>query len=328
MSVRVAIRIPAAVAAAGAVSFTYQRIEEARDCRRFPPPGRLVDIGGRCLHQETAGEGSPTVVIIPALADNVLQWLPILEGVAAETQACVYDRAGIGWSDPPPRARRASELMAADLHALLCAAGVAPPYVLAGHSIGGVIARRFYAQHPADVAGIVLIESSHEQQALKIAAADWRMGASRYVFEAARRQVRPLGGRRLAASLGLVRGFDAMIDREAPHGYRDANRAIVLSSRKRRVAVRELLMVARGLGRPPSLGSAPLTVLTRPRWEWRGWPIWAQLQDELAALSTDSLHIHAERGGHYLQLDEPDLVIQVIRGLVRRCRAAASLREG
>jgi len=317
---RSASRIAAVAAAAGAASFTYQRIAEARDRRRFPPPGRLVDIGGRRLHLVTAGEGSPAVVIIPALADNVLQWLPILDGVASETRACAYDRAGIGWSDPPPRGRRTADLMAADLHALLCSAGIPPPYILAGHSLGGIVARRFYARYAGVVAGMALIESSHEQQATRTRAVDWRRGVPRYVFEAARRQARPLGARRLAASAGLLRGFDAMITREAPPGYRDADRAIVLSSRQRRVAVRELLMMVRSQGQPPSVGTIPLTVLTRARWSWRGWPVWEQMQEELAALSSDSVHIRAERGGHLLQLDEPDLVIQAIRDLVRRCR--------
>ena len=96
-----ASRIAAVTAAAGIASFTYQRIAEARDRRRFPPPGRLVDIGGRHLHLMTAGEGSPAVIIIPALADNVLLWMRVLKGAAAETQACVYDRAGVGGATRP-----------------------------------------------------------------------------------------------------------------------------------------------------------------------------------------------------------------------------------
>jgi pimeloyl-ACP methyl ester carboxylesterase len=309
-----------AFAVAGAASFTYQRLAEASDRRRFPPPGRLVDIGGRRFHLVEMGDRAPAVVIIPALADNVLQWLPIAEECAGETRVCVYDRAEIGWSDPPPRGRRTLDLMVDDLHALLPAAGIPPPYVLVGHSIGGVVARRFYARYPGLVAGMVLVDSSHEDQGRRLAAANWRRGPTLLIRVAVRRQARILGMRRLAASLGLVRGLDADIAREAPPEFADAARVITLSTRQRRVAVRELLMMARMRENPPSLGSVALTVLTRAPQGERHWQAWAQLQDELAALSSDSVHIHAERGGHYLQFDEPDLVIQSICDLVRRSR--------
>jgi pimeloyl-ACP methyl ester carboxylesterase len=310
----------AAVAAAGVASFLYQRLAEARDRRRFPPPGRLVDIGGRRLHLVTAGVGLPAVVIIPALGENVLGWLHIVRDVAVETQICVYDRAEIGWSEPPAHGRRTPDAIAADLHALLCADAIPGPYVLVGHSYGGIIARRFYAQHPEMVAGMLLVDSSHERQARRFAAADWRRGPALYAWVAVRRQARILGMRRLAASLGLVRGFDADIAREVPVEYAGAYRAILLSSRHRRAVVREILMAAHTWGQPPGLGSIPLTVLTRATGTGDSWPVWALLQDELATLSSSSEHIHAETAGHYIQLDEPDLVVGAIRDLVRRCR--------
>jgi pimeloyl-ACP methyl ester carboxylesterase len=315
-----AARIAAVAAAAGLASATYQAVSEARDRRRYRPPGQLVDIGGRRLHLVTAGERPPTVIIIPALADNVLQWLPIIEGVAAGTHACVYDRAGVGWSDPPAHGRRTPSAMAADLQALVSSAGIPPPYVLVGHSIGGIVARRFYAQYPGMVAGIVLVDSSHEQQVPRIGATNWRRGRAYRVTFAVRRQARILGARRLAASLGLIRGFDADVAREAPPEYARAARAILLSTRFRRVLVRELLMLTRAWGEPPHLDAVPLTVITSARQpSWLA-PTWAQMQDELAALSTDSEHISAQEAGHYVHLDQPDLVIQAILGLVRRCR--------
>jgi len=222
--------------------------------------------------------------------------------------------------EPNPHATSAGTLLAADLHALLTAAGIAPPYVLVGHSYGGIIARRFYAEHPVMVAGMLLVDSSHEQQARRFGSVDWRKGPSFYIMVAARRQFRILGMRRLAAALGLVRGLDAEIAREAPPEYAGAYRAILLSSRRRRVSVREILMAAHTWGQPPELDSIPLTVLTRassPGWDW---PVWAQIQDELATLSSDSEHVRAQEAGHYVQFDEPDLVIQAIRDLVRRCR--------
>jgi pimeloyl-ACP methyl ester carboxylesterase len=322
---RLAGRAAAVVTAAGLASAVYQRISEDRDRRRYPAPGRLVDIGGRRLHLVSAGEGTPVVVIIPALADSVLLWLRVAECTAAVTRVIVYDRAGVGWSDLPPRWRRTPDLMAADLHALLRAAEVPPPYVLAGHSIGGIVARRFHVQHPDEVAGIVLIDSSHEGQARRFAATDWRHGITVYIRVLARRQARILGARRLADSLGLMPGIEADVAREAPPEHQDAARAIILSTRQRRTVVREMLMMVRLREAPPGLGSVPLTVLTRASSPEAGWLTWARMQDELAALSSDSVHIYAERGGHYLQRDNPDLVVQAIRDLVRRCRTAGML---
>jgi pimeloyl-ACP methyl ester carboxylesterase len=94
----------------------------------------------------------------------------------------------------------------------------------------------------------------------------------------------------------------------------------MLSTRFQRAVVGEMLMVVRASGQPPGLGSIPLTVLSAARQAPRIGPTWAQMQDELAALSTDSEHITAPEAGHYIHLDEPDLVIKAIRDLVRRCR--------
>jgi pimeloyl-ACP methyl ester carboxylesterase len=322
-------RIAAVAAAAGVASFTYQRVAEARDRRRFLPPGRLVDIGGRRLHLVEMGQGSPTVVIIPALADHVLGWLGIVDGVAAEAKTCVYDRAEVGWSDPPPHWRRTPDLLAADLHALLRAAGIPPPYVLVGHSIGGIIARRFYAQDPGTVAGLLLVDSSHEQQVKRFGAADWRKGPIRYAREVAKRQARILGARRLAASLGLLRDLDADIAREAPPEHAGAARAIFLSTPHKHANVREMLMATHTWGAPPGLGSTPITVLTAlRRLDESLLPAWVQMQEELAALSSDSEHITAPGAGHYMHLDDPDLVVKAIRDLVSRCRQASRNPSG
>jgi pimeloyl-ACP methyl ester carboxylesterase len=209
--------------------------------------------------------------------------------------------------------------MAADLHRMLGAAGIAPPYILAGHSLGGIIARRFITHYPGEVGGLLVIDSSHEDQMHQFAAEDWREG-SVAARQALRRQARILGARRLAALLGLLRHLDAEVAREAPPEFADPARAIILSTRQRRTVVRELLMFSRLQGQSPDLGSLPLTVLTSAKGDrtWRGWPAWTRMQTELAALSSDSRHIHASKAGHYIHLDEPELVIQAVKYLLSR----------
>jgi hypothetical protein len=104
--------------------------------------------------------------------------------------------------------------------------------------------------------------------------------------------------------------------------YARAARAITLSSRQRRIAVRELLMLSQLRGQPRDLGLLPLTVISSANRYWDGWPVWTRLQDELAALSSDVIHMTAVNAGHDVHLDEPALVVQEIRDLVERCRPA------
>src|SRR5215216_1696212 len=127
------------------------------------PVGRLVDVGGYRLHLACQGEGSPTVVMEAAIGETGLLWSPVQPTVAQRTRACVYDRAGYGWSDPSPRPRTAA-VMVEELHRLLGAAGVPGPYVLVGHSFGGLLVRLYAARYPQEVAGLVLVDSAHEQQ--------------------------------------------------------------------------------------------------------------------------------------------------------------------
>lgn len=314
---RLALQLAGLLAVAAGASALYQGVADARDRRRFPPPGRLVDIGGRRLHLLEAGEGSPTVVIVPALGSNVLEWIHVQRELADISRVTVYDRAGIGWSDPPPGDYRTFDDAAGDLHVLLHAAEVPPPYVLAGHSIGGIIVRRYAARFAAEVAGLVLIESSHEDQVRRRNASGWRSGKFGYIIPALRRRTRILGLRRLAVAVGLTRQLDVAVDREAPAEFRGAARAITLSSRQRRAVIREFMMLGSVHGREPTLGNVPLTVLSAPRHDD---PIWMGMQAELAALSADSVHLVAPAGGHHLHLDDPALVVSTIGNLVKRTR--------
>jgi pimeloyl-ACP methyl ester carboxylesterase len=123
----------------------------------IPPPGQLVDVGGHRLHLRCAGEGTPAVVFDAALGASSLSWSLVQPAVARVTRACSYDRAGFGWSDAGPMPRTAGRI-AGELHRLLRLGGVPPPYVLVGHSFGGLVMRLFAARHPGDVAGLVLVE--------------------------------------------------------------------------------------------------------------------------------------------------------------------------
>ena len=140
------------------VGTVYESATEASDVRAYPPPGQMVDVGGYRLHINCTGTGSPTVVIDAGWGDWSLGWSGVQPGVAKTTRVCTYDRAGMGYSEAGPLPRDA-EQFAKELHTLLDRAGVPGPYVLVGHSLGGLPVRVFAHEYPAEVAGVVLIES-------------------------------------------------------------------------------------------------------------------------------------------------------------------------
>ena len=143
-----------------------EQIGRRRDRRRLPQIGRSVDIGGRSLNIFCAGTGSPAVILDTGGDNPGLAWEDTRSEIAKFTQACWFDRAGIGWSDSGPYPRT-SAAMSSDLHELLGRAGIPPPYVVAGGSIGGLNARVFASMYPKDTAGVVLDDAAHEDEPLR-----------------------------------------------------------------------------------------------------------------------------------------------------------------
>ncbi len=142
-----------------AVGAGYETARESADTIAYPAPGQLVDVGGHRLHLNCTGSGSPTVVLEPGLGETSMGWAWIAPAVAADTRVCVYDRAGRGWSEAADDQQRGADV-AAELHTLLHRGNVPGPYVLAGHSFGGLYVRSFAAQFPDEVAGMVLVDST------------------------------------------------------------------------------------------------------------------------------------------------------------------------
>lgn len=198
--------------------------------------------------------------------------------------------------------------MAADLAVLLEAAGLTGPYVLAGHSFGGIIARRFLAAYPGRTAGMLLIDSSHEGQAGRLPAPGWRGAAASRLGRLRGWQALLPGGQRLAGAAGL------------PGPGTRAGAGLPAPARHRQAAARETALLDGLRGTPPDLETLPLTVLTSAARPWPGYPQWALLQAELAAMSRDSRHVLARHGGHHIHRDDPALVITELSVLLRRVR--------
>ena len=153
-----------------ALAATSERIQERRDLRATPPPGRLINIGSHRLHLWCMGHGAPTVLFESALGGTAFDWYAVLQEVSSFATACAYDRAGMGYSDPGPSPRTARHI-AGELGALISRSEMTLPVVLVGWSYGGLFVRAYASQREFQVAGLVLVDASHEDQAERFAAA-------------------------------------------------------------------------------------------------------------------------------------------------------------
>lgn len=315
-----------------------QRIRAGEDGKKYPPPGRMVDVGGHCLHLYSIGEGGPTVILDAALGGSCLSWAHVQPEVAKFTRACSFDRAGMGWSDPGPEPRTAQQIVE-ELHALLHNAGVPGPYILVGHSFGGFTARLYAAKYPDEVAGMVLIdvpdprewlENPAQMQRAAIGARLSRRGAlvarlgiARFVAflvgagaqDAARSSVWAITG-------GILRGHTDRILAplvRVPPEFRPVlvsfwtHPKFYSSLASQMEAISESAAQVLSTG---GCGDMPLMVLTASNPS----PTRLAAQDEVARLSTCGRHLVAARSGHWIQLDQPELVIEAVRLVVEDVR--------
>ena len=154
----------AAITIGGAL---YHAVSTKIEENKYPPIGNMVDVGGYRLHIHSQGEGSPTVVFDSGLGCTSLDWSLVQPELSITTRVVSYDRAGYGWSDESPL-ERTSENIVKELHTLLHNAGMQGPYILVGHSFGGNNVRLFASEYPDEVAGVVLVDASHEDVPAKM----------------------------------------------------------------------------------------------------------------------------------------------------------------
>jgi pimeloyl-ACP methyl ester carboxylesterase len=316
--------------------FCYEQFGEWRDHRLYPQVGHSVDIGGRSLNISCAGQGSPAVIFDSGGTMPGYTWIRAQEGLAQWTRACWYDRAGYGWSDPAHGSRTSADI-ADDLHKLLRAAGIAPPYILVGHSFGGFNVRVFAARHPREVAGMVLADSADEtedpdnlpeqiqspaQEYLPrwawVFAADAaeflaHEGVARLIDEGTARATRVFSEREMATFHALVlqaKSFDAQTQEGLDH---DESAAQVRAVR--------------------SLGSIPLVVLTGARgMNGSGQPGTEALvaymharvygsQARLARLSSRGEQDVLDYVGHGIPTDAPNVIVEAVRKVLHQSRS-------
>lgn len=310
----VVLGVLAVVALAGA---GWELMAEAGDARAYPPPGRLVDVGGHRLHVVCAGSGSPTVVIEAGLGDWSTAWSLVQPEVAKTTTTCAYDRAGSGWSDPGPGPRIASQF-AGELHTLLQRADVPGPYVLVGHSMGGLTMQLFARDHASEVAGLVLIESMNAVGTTGPAAEVHTPANLPLLLRLPIRGVGTVGIARVLTMLGDPLGA------APPELSRDAAAASVARGVRAdhlQAFVDEFRGIAEGLAQAAevrTLGSLPVSVLSAGKEHPdAGWPA---RQADLLRLSSNSSLAISEASGHNVHLDRPADATAAIVAMVERVR--------
>jgi len=290
----------------------------------YPPDGALIEVADSRihLHCEGSSHGVPTLVTEHAMGMNAQSFHWLQQALASELRVCRYDRAGIGFSDASLRSRD-GETVAADLHELLHRAQVPPPYVLAGHSLGGVYARLFARRYASEVAGLVLIDSAHHRQWHATAHDD----GSSTTFPTA--GVPALRGLALLADLGLVQlivTFGGLADDGLPPRAAAANLMFFRSGKHLRATANELAATPRVLAQlehAGSLGDTPLLVITAGVREAAERARWDAMQADLARLSTRSAHAVRAGATHQTLLTRREHAAWMaarIRDLYRRLR--------
>jgi pimeloyl-ACP methyl ester carboxylesterase len=319
------------------VIYTY-----AGPVRAIPPPGKVVDIGGFRLHLHCTGEGSPTIVLDAALGASSLSWSLVQPALAKVSRVCSYDRAGFGWSDPGPMPRTADRI-AGELRTLLERAGVPPPFVFVGHSFGGFVGLIFARRFSAETTGLVLVDPAHAEDWVTPAPKervqiDRGVRLCRYGAVTAR-----IGLARMVSTLvgfGQVRTARVLVKLASRRGLSRQDEAILAPVRKLPPELRPTL--AQFWSKPhffEALGSqiesvclTAAMVLDATAGGYGDLPLITisstdpgayrlRQQDAMAALSTRGRHIMASQSGHWIPLDQPQVVIDAISEVVAAARA-------
>lgn len=331
---RIGLGVAALIAVALMAGAAFESLSRASAAKTFPPPGRLVDVGGgRRLQLDCRGTGSPVVVFESGLDTlGALSWSGVHDGVAATTRACAYSRAGVMWSDAAKGAFDARQ-EAQDLHAALAAAGERPPFVMVGHSLGGPYLLTYIGLHGGEVAGLVFVDASHPDQIKRLRDAVGREINPGAGLAKVGDSLAWTGAVRLFAPAGIVPDHaPAATKRVAaawfPQGIHAAQReadglagTLATAGRYRTLGDRPLVVLTRTATAPPAaLKAAGISVEEGRRMD----DAWRAMQAEAATWSTRSRHTFVPGASHYIQFDQPQAVVAAVADVVGQVRAGAA----
>lgn len=310
------------------IGLVYQYASTKIDDAKYPPIGEMIDVGGYRLHIHKSGiDTGPTVVLDMGMGGNMLYWSLAQTEIAKFARVMSYDRAGIGWSDESSK-ERSSENIVEELHTLLRKANLPAPYILVGHSFAGINARIFANKYPDEVAGVILVDSSHEDQLQRLPKQqDWVSKLLNYppshplliTFTA-------FGGTRLYNHI--------IAENKLPHGTENMLIAKNSTVKFVRTMINEYSLFSSNLAYFKKLHTQPINkpmiVITagmKPHAKVcadRGldigscedaYDIWQGLQKDLLSKSTKSKQIIATHSGHNVPLDAPEVIVRAVRDI-------------
>lgn len=342
-ALKVIVVLIVVVLSSGAI---YQLLMDGKDSRRFPQEGRSVPLGaqfpGVSLNLDCTGQGSPTVILDTGLGVPAMGWRYVQQDVAKFTRVCSYDRAGYGWSTPGPMPRTSAEIVK-ELKALLVASGEKGPYVMVAHSFGGFDVRVYTKDYPDDVAGLVLVDTSHEDQVS-------RLPLSLQAFQA--QQIKQMGMLSKLARLMTFFGVSRLTARKDPSltgakkdfqdeaGYLSRQPKYIDATFSEIANFSESADEVRVAG---NLGDRPLVVLTAgktvpmeslPKGITRKdmedfHELWVKdLQVREAHLSTRGKQIIVPDSTHMIPMERPDTVVAAIREVCEAVKNSAAGSNG
>jgi pimeloyl-ACP methyl ester carboxylesterase len=314
---RLQLYVVLTILALSAVGGGWQTVRDATDSNPYLTSGRLIEVDGHEMRLDCVGSGSPTVVLEPGAGGTSASMGWIAPAVADQTRVCVYDRAGRGGSETADGPQDGARI-ATDLHTLLHTAGVPGPYVLAGHSFGGLYVRIFAAHYPDEVSGLVLIDSTASQEPDESVIPTGDESSYDAVGRAS-----VLAS--LTARVGLTRLYGELTGGDLPAGSEDRLRYDTAQQSTVRSVIEEYLRggaASREAASLRDLGDKPLVVLTAGV----GHPdSWMTAQDESTRLSTNSVHRVVDGASHQAMVDEQQYAAETSQAVLD---VVASVRDG
>ena len=311
--------------------FIYQSTRSATDIENHLPAGKLVAVNGYKMFVNCIGEGKPLIILEAGLGEGQLFWAHVHKALSSNTQVCAYDRLGKGWSQPTSKGQSSIDIVKT-LHQLMTVLNLSPPYVLVGHSAGGLYVRKYAELYQEEVAGLALIDAAHEQTELHMPR-QWV--ASRQSMESLMSLCGALQPTGIIRLLNIAESYASILN--LPASKKEQYIAAFNQNHYCKSALLELQAYSNLslTGQPPeSLGDIPLVVISRGLGEsdinQQGHfeksllievdQVWSRHQLELSKLSSQSRHIIAKNSGHFIPVDEPQVVIDAIETLIQQVR--------